>query len=137
MKTLTIGSIFVLLAIGSGALAQSAFADHSEATVEQPEGASLPFCAETNECFVPSDVTIDVGGTVTWINNDIALHNMASGTSEDADYGTLFGGATLLMKPSEEYSFTFDDFEPGTYPSFPLLLPTPAYEWRRNGCRSR
>ena len=123
MKTLTIGSIFVLLAIGSGALSQSAFADHSEATVEQPEGASSVLCLDTNECFVPSNVTIDVGGTVTWINSDAALHNMASGTIQDDEIGTLFGATDLLMKPGDEYSFTFTDFEPGEYPYFCFLHP--------------
>ena len=122
MKTLTIATVFTILA--AGAFAQPAFADHSEAIVTQPEGASLVLCLDTNECFIPADVTIDVGGTVTWINEDIALHNLASGTIHDTEgVGTLFGGATLLMPPGDEYSFTFDDFEPGTYPYFCFLHP--------------
>ncbi len=122
MKTLTIATVFTILA--AGVFAQPAFADHSEAMVTQPEGASLVLCLDTNECFIPADVTIDVGGTVTWINEDIALHNLASGTIHDTEgVGTLFGGATLLMPPGDEYSFTFDDFEPGTYPYFCFLHP--------------
>ena len=122
MKTLTIATVFTILA--AGVFAQPAFADHSEATVTQPEGASLPLCLDTNECFIPADVTIDIGGTVTWINEDIALHNLASGTIHDTEeVGDLFGGPTLLMKPSEEYSYTFDDFEPDTYPYFCFLHP--------------
>ena len=122
MKTLTIATVFTILA--AGVFAQPAFADHSEAMVTQPEGASLPLCLDTNECFIPADVTIDVGGTVTWINEDIALHNLASGTIHDTEgVGDLFGGATLLMPPGDEYSFTFDDFEPGTYPYFCFLHP--------------
>ena len=121
MKTLTIATVFTILA--AGVFAQPAFADHSEAIVTQPENASSVLCLDTNECFVPTDVTIDVGGTVTWINEDIALHNLASGTIHDEDPGTLFGGPTLLMPPGDEYSFTFDDFEPGTYPYFCFLHP--------------
>lgn len=122
MKTLTIATVFTILA--AGVFAQPAFADHSEAIVVQPENASLVLCLDTNECFVPADVTIDVGGTVTWINEDIALHNLASGTIRDTEgVGDLFGGPTLLMPPGDEYSFTFDDFEPGTYPYFCFLHP--------------
>ncbi len=122
MKTLTIATVFTILA--AGVFAQPAFADHSEAIVVQPENASLVLCLDTNECFVPADVTIDVGGTVTWINEDIALHNLASGTIRDTEgVGDLFGGQTLLMPPGDEYSFTFDDFEPGTYPYFCFLHP--------------
>ncbi|CAI8050882.1 Plastocyanin [Geodia barretti] len=122
MKTLTIATVFTILA--AGVFAQPAFADHSEAIVTQPENASLVLCLDTNECFVPTDVTIDVGGTVTWINEDIALHNLASGTIRDTEgVGDLFGSPTLLMPPGDEYSFTFDDFEPGTYPYFCFLHP--------------
>ena len=145
MNTLTISSIFVLLAIGSGVLAQSAFADHSEATISQPEGALNVACLDTNECFVPADVSIDVGGTVTWTNDDSTLHAVESGDTSNgpsflfgpttAKYlagvadGTLEEGITsfnrqlTLLLPGEEYSFKFDDFEPGIYPFFCTVHP--------------
>jgi predicted secreted protein with PEFG-CTERM motif len=145
MNTLTISSIFVLLAIGSGVLAQPAFADHSEAIVSQPEGASNGVFCQTNECFAPADVSIDVGGTVTWTNDDILPHSIEGGdTSNGPSFlfgptatkylagvadGTLeegissFNKQITLLSPSEEYSFTFDDFEPGTYPYFCLVHP--------------
>ena len=143
MKTLTIATVFTILA--AGVFAQPAFADHLEATISQPEGASNAACLNTNECFVPADVSIDVGGTVTWTNDDTLPHSIESGDKNDgpsflfgpittkylagvAD-GTLEEGVSsfnkqlTLLSSGEEYSFTFDDFEPGTYPYFCLVHP--------------
>lgn len=125
MNALTTSAIFVLLTIGTGAFAQSAFADHAEAIVDTPEGAIAPLgsCAQEGEdCFIPRDVTIDVGGEVTWINSDTVFHNVQSGTNVLGHDG-LFGGPDLVMLPGDEYSFKFDDFEPGTYPYFCLVHP--------------
>ena len=83
MKTIAIGSIFVLFAIVAGIATPSAFADHTEASVSAPAGTSVPGCEETDECFTPSTVTIDVGGTVTWSNDDTAAHTVTSGTIEE------------------------------------------------------
>ena len=67
MKTLAIGSIFVLFAIVVGvATTPTAYADHPTASVSNPPGSSVPGCEETNECFIPYNVSIDVGGEVTW-----------------------------------------------------------------------
>ena len=122
MKTLTIGAIFVLLTVGIGALAQSALADHATATVDMPEGTILPGCEVDDMCFVPADVTIDVGGEVTWTNSDTAGHTIESGTTTEGST-ELFGTGYTLMPPGEEYTFKFDDFEPGTYPYFCLVHP--------------
>lgn len=38
----------------------------------------------TNENFYdPTGVSINVGDKVTWVNNDISIHNLASGTPEE------------------------------------------------------
>ena len=65
MKTKTIGSLIVLLAIATTmAYAPSAFAEHSmHGVVENAPGSSgAPGCEETNECFLPPTITIGVGG---------------------------------------------------------------------------
>ena len=114
MKTLTIGSMLVLLAIGSGVLSQSAFADHSEVVVDMPLGTAYPGCEVDNMCFRPTDAIVDVGGSVTWTNSDMAGHTVESGT---IDEGTgIFGTGLSLLPPGESYTFKFDDIEPGTYP---------------------
>ena len=58
----------VLFAIGLYAT-PDAFAEHSmNATVENAAGSSTPGCEP--DCFLPSTVTIGVGGMVTFANND-------------------------------------------------------------------
>ncbi|MEJ2259223.1 MAG: hypothetical protein P8X78_01725, partial [Nitrosopumilaceae archaeon] len=45
-----------------------AFADQATASVSVPQGTSVPGCEATNECYIPYQVTVDVGGVVTWSN---------------------------------------------------------------------
>ena len=80
MKTKTIGSLIVLLAIATTiASAPSAFAEHSmHAVVENAEGSSTPGCEP--DCFLPATVTIGVGGSVEFVNNDNAAHTSTAGT---------------------------------------------------------
>ena len=61
--------LFGLLAIFSLiAVAPSAFADHTTATVTNAPGSSIPGCEVTADgCFIPSTVTIDVGGEVVTV----------------------------------------------------------------------
>jgi plastocyanin len=58
-------AIFVVIAV-----TPSAFADHMSATVTNAPGSSTPGCEP--ECFIPSMVTLDIGGEVTWENDDTA-----------------------------------------------------------------
>ena len=62
--------------------APAAFADHATASVSIPAGSSVPGCEETNECWIPNEVTVDVGGEVTWSNDDTAAHTVTSGTAK-------------------------------------------------------
>jgi len=111
MKTHAISSFFVLFAIVAGiAAAPAAFA---EVTVSAPAGSSVPGCEETNECFIPADISVAVGETVTWINDDTAAHTVTSGTA---------------ASPSEEVGALFDSglfFENRIFP-FPI-----SYSWRK------
>jgi len=66
-----------------------------------------------NNRFNPDTLTVSVGTTVTWVNQDGFIHTVTSGTSPSEtsglfDSGNLNGGDT--------FSFTFD--EPGTYDYF-------------------
>ena len=117
MKALAMVAVFTILAVEGGALAQPAFADHSESIVDIPTGSGA--CIDT-ECYVPTDVRIDVGGEITWINNDIVSHSIESGTMQGGS-SDLFGTGSLLIPPGGEYSFVFDGFELGTYPYFCLV----------------
>lgn len=113
MKTKAISSLFVLIAIVAGvAAANPAFADHTTATVSVPAGSSVPGCEETNACYIPSEVTVDVGGEVTWSNDDSAAHTVTGGSAVDGPSGvfdsSLFmAGATFSHKFEEAGTFNY------------------------------
>ena len=86
-------------------------------TISVPSGSSSPGCDETNECFIPADVTINVGDTVTWSNDDSAAHTVTSGVPGAAD--DVFDSS--LFMASTTFSHTFDDA--GEYDYFCLVHP--------------
>jgi len=115
MKLSTLSSLFVLMSVVSLiAIAPSAFAE--DVTVTNAPGSSTPGC-EPN-CFVPSTVTIEEGGTVTWENTDNAAHTASSGTPEGGPDG-VFDSSLMMVNGS--FSFTFDSA--GTYPYFCMVHP--------------
>ena len=84
MKMSTLSSLFVLLSVVSLiAIAPSAFAAHHEVTIENAPGSSTPGCEETDSCFSPNPVTVDLGTIVTWSNTDNAAHTATAGTAAD------------------------------------------------------
>ncbi len=119
MKTIAIGSFLVLFALVAtfSATTQTAFAD---ASVGIPAGSSVPGCEETNECWIPNEVTVDVGGEVTWSNDDSAAHTVTSGTPSDADsVGAMFDSGLLLVDAT--FSYTFE--EVGSVDYFCIVHP--------------
>ena len=113
-------SLFVMLAVFSLiAITPSAFADHGTATVTNAPGSSVPGCEQTADgCFIPSMVTIDVGGEVTWENDDTAAHTVTSGTPAGGPDGHF--DSSLVMAGSS-FSHTFD--EAGTFDYFCMVHP--------------
>ena len=120
MKMVTLSSLVVLLAIVSMvAIAPNAFAMHHEATVTNALGSSTPGCEGTADgCFIPSPVTIPIGGTVTWDNSDNAAHTATAGSAVDGPSGVW--DSSLIMAGGE-FSFTFD--EAGSYDYFCMVHP--------------
>jgi len=116
MKTIAIGSLFVIVAMV--AIAPSAFADHMQVDVSIPAGSSSPGCEKTNECFVPYTVTIDVGGEITWTNDDSAAHTVTSGDIEGGPDGKFNSDLFLAGK---KFSHKFD--EVGEFPYFCQVHP--------------
>lgn len=123
MKITTTGTIFVFLAVVAGIItATPAFADHMTAEVSNPPGSgSTDACAATNECFIPYEVTIDVGGQVTWTNDDTLPHTVTNGDlSVDPDnVGTVFDSSLLMA--GNTFSHKFD--AAGEYPYFCMVHP--------------
>ncbi len=118
MKTKAICSFFVLFAIAGGVTAlPSAFA----AEVSVPEGSGVPGCEETDECWFPSVVTVAVGETVTWSNDDTAAHTVTSGAAAgpSEEVGAIFDSS--LFMAGATFEVTFD--EAGTFEYFCMVHP--------------
>jgi plastocyanin len=86
-------------------------------TVSIPQGASSPGCETTNECFIPSTISVSVGTTVTWTNDDSAAHTVTSG--QEATFDGIFDSG--LFMAGRTFSYTFD--EVGQYPYFCFVHP--------------
>ena len=105
MKTIAIGSIFMAFALA--AIIPSAFADHMKMEVSIPPGvSSAQDCEKTDECFVPSKVTVDVGSEVTWSNDDSAAHTVTSGDLNAGPDGEFDSG---LFVSGKTFSHTFEN----------------------------
>ena len=120
MKMVILSSLVVLFAIASMvSIAPDAFAAHHEATITNAPGSSTPGCEDTAEgCFIPSPVTIDIGETVTWENNDTAAHTATGGSATEGPSGVF--DSSLIMAGSS-FSHTFDSA--GTYDYFCMVHP--------------
>ena len=117
MKMSTLSSLFVLMSVVSMiAIAPSAFAD---VTVTNAAGSSTPGCEDTADgCFIPSTVTIEVGETVTWENNDTAAHTASGGNPTDGLTGPW--DSSLIMSGGS-YSYIADTA--GTFDYFCMVHP--------------
>jgi len=87
-------------------------------SVSAPAGSSVPGCEETNECFIPADVTINVGDSLTWYNADTDAHTVTSGSAADGPDGNF---DSSLFMAGTTFEVTFD--EAGSYPYFCLVHP--------------
>lgn len=87
-------------------------------TISVPSGSSVPGCDDTKECFVPSEVTVNVGQTVTWSNDDSAAHTVTSGTPTGGSDGTF---DSSLFMAGKTFSHTFDNA--GEYNYYCMVHP--------------
>ena len=62
--------------------------------------------------FVPGNLTVTVGTTVTWTNDSSVIHTVTSGT--DGTHDGIFNSGDV--GPDEEFSYTFN--EVGSYPYY-------------------
>ena len=104
-------AVFVVIAV-----TPSAFADHMSVTVTNAPGSSTPGCEP--ECFIPSMVTLDIGGEVTWENDDTAAHTVTSGTPTEGPDG-IFDSSLVITGSSFSHVFA----EAGSYDYFCMVHP--------------
>jgi plastocyanin len=76
------------------------------ATTQAPSAPAAAKVLIQGFSFKPSSITVGVGSTVTWENQDSAPHTVASDSGGELASGTLSNGGT--------YAHTFN--APGTYP---------------------
>jgi len=86
--------------------------------VSIPTGTAVPGCEETNECYLPQDVSINAGDTVIWANTDTAAHTVTSGSPTDGPDG-IFDSSLFLAGAT--FEVTFDDS--GSYDYFCMVHP--------------
>ena len=90
----------------------------AETEVTIPNEASEPSCAESGSCFLPSEVTIGVGDSVTWHNDSSVAHTVTSGNPQDGPDGLFDTG---LFLGGDTFSHTFT--EAGEYQYFCSIHP--------------
>lgn len=103
------------LMIGLLVTGQTAFAD--ERAVSIVEGNIDPTCIEF-QCYDPTVITIGVGDTVVWENNDIPAHTIVSGSPFSGQDGAFDSG---LILPQKNWKQTFSTT--GDFPYFCVLHP--------------
>jgi plastocyanin len=90
----------------------------SMAIVSVPVGVAVPGCEDTHSCYSPYEVTISVGESVSWINDDSAAHTVTSGSATAGLTGVFDSG---LFMAGSTFKFTFN--EAGTYDYFCMVHP--------------
>lgn len=88
-----------------------------QADVIMPNKSSRPGCEKTDTCYIPSEIIIKRGESVTWQNQDVAFHSVTSGSYDVPT--DLFDSGHL--DPEEPFVFVFDNS--GTYDYFCTLHP--------------
>ena len=90
--------------------------DNNEVSI--PPGTSVPGCEVDETCYIPSQITISRGETVTWRNDDTAAHTVTSGTPGGGPDGEF---DSSLFMPGTTFQNTFNDV--GTFDYFCMVHP--------------
>ena len=87
-------------------------------TILIPKGVGVPGCETTTECYLPYEVNVAVGATVTWNNDDVAVHTVTSG-NPSSGLDELFDSSIFVS--GDSFEFTFNDA--GTFDYFCMVHP--------------
>ncbi len=82
-----------------------------------PVGSGAPGCDETNECYIPFNVSVSAGEEITWSNDDTAPHTVTTGPPGSPD--GIFDSGMLMA--GDTFSVTLD--ESGEYPYYCMVHP--------------
>lgn len=96
-----------------------AFADHMEITITTIMGSNSPVCKNTMDgCFIPNMATVDMGGTVIFLNSDSGPHTFTAGSVVD---GLTNEFDTGLVKVAHSYEWIANVI--GEIPYFCMIHP--------------
>ena len=85
--------------------------------ISLPEGSGVPGCEDTNECYIPFNVSVSAGEEITWSNDDSAAHTVTSGLPGAPD--GIFDSSLFMADGT--FSVTLD--ESGEYPYYCMVHP--------------
>jgi len=93
-------------------------ANSQNTQVSIARGSASPGCEKTNECYLPYSVSVKEHSSVTWTNDDIAVHTVTSGIPSDGYNGIFDSG---LISPGSTFTNQFD--EEGTFDYYCIAHP--------------
>ena len=82
-----------------------------------PIKVSRPGCDIEDICYIPSNIVVEKGKSVTWLNEDSSFHSVTSGFYPEPS--GLFDSGHL--DPYQSYTLSFDEY--GVYDYFCTLHP--------------
>ena len=88
-----------------------------EADVIIPIKVSRPGCDIEDICYIPPNIVVEKGKSVTWLNEDSSFHSVTSGFYPEPS--GLFDSGHL--DPYQSYTLSFDEY--GTFDYFCTLHP--------------
>ena len=80
------------------------------AVISIAEGSFLQGCEAEGICYIPHDLTVRKGATVTWNNDDTELHTVTSGASGETAAAEFDSG---IIEVGGSFEYTFESA--GTY----------------------
>jgi len=110
---------FVLLGVFIAVFAISTvpvYADSVQVNITNSNSAKQ--CPYTPSCFLPYQVTVSVGGTITWINLDNKTHTVTTGTTNYGPVGNFDSGT---IEPGKSFTQFFGIT--GKHPYFDKSTP--------------
>ena len=118
-------SISIITLSLSGYNSQETNSQETKTTVEEiinadviiPIKVSRPGCDVEDICYIPPNIIVEKGKSVTWLNEDSSFHSVTSGFYPEPS--GLFDSGHL--DPYQSYTLSFDEY--GTYDYFCTLHP--------------
>ncbi len=105
----------------SGDSAQASLSSSNSSTTSSIQVHNVSITGiKKDKSFDPNPININVGDSVSWINNDNGIHTVTSGSDEGPSIGQEFDSGTV----GSGQSFTHKFEKPGTYDYFCSIHPS-------------